>query len=90
MPIELHKALSKSNGELYHKPLPQKVVTNYKGNGIDIVKMKPSYTNQQKPGTIKYIVQLDGSEKLSSENMGIIMMNINTQRDLMNSVFNAL
>ncbi len=90
MPVELHKALIKSKGELYHKPLPHKVVTNYKGNGIDVVKMKPSYTNRQKPGTIKYIMQLDGSEKLASDNMGIIMMNIDTQRDLINSVFNAL
>ena len=90
MPLEVHKALTVSNGELYHKPLPNKVVTNYMGTGIDVVKMKPSYTNQQKAGTIKYIMQLDGSEKLAREKMGIITMNKDTQRDLLNSVFNVL
>jgi hypothetical protein len=34
--------------------------------GIDNVKMKPSYTNQQKAGTIKCIMQLDKAAKLSS------------------------
>ena len=61
MPLEVHKALTESNGELYHKPLPHTVVTNYKGSGIDVVKMTPSYPNQQKAGTIKYIMQLDVS-----------------------------
>ena len=45
MPVEVHKALNEFNGELYHKPLPHKIVTNYKGYGIDVVKMKPSYIN---------------------------------------------
>ncbi len=45
MPLEVHKALTESNGELYHKPLPNKVVTNYMGTGIDVAKMKPTYTN---------------------------------------------
>ena len=60
------------------------------GTGIDVVKMKPSYTNQQKAGTIKYIMQLDASEKLASDKMGLITMNKDTQRDLLNSVFNVL
>ena len=90
MPLEVHKALTESNGELYHKPPPNKVVTNYMGTGIDVVKMKPSYTNQQKAGTIKYIMQLDASEKLASDKMGLITMNKDTQRDLLNSVFNVL
>jgi hypothetical protein len=90
MPLEVHKALTESNGELYHKPPPNKVATNYMGTGIDVVKMKPSYTNQQKAGTIKYIMQLDASEKLASDKMGLITMNKDTQRDLLNSVFNVL
>ena len=90
MPVEVHKALTEFIGEVYHKPLPHKVDTNYKGTRIDVVKMKPSYTNQQKAGTVKYIMQLDGSEKLASDKMGIITMNIDTQRDLIYSVFNAL
>jgi hypothetical protein len=90
MPLEVHKALTESNGVLYHKPPPHKVVTNYTGTGIDVVKMKPAYTNRQKAGTIKYIMQLDGSEKLASDKMGLITMNKDTQRDLINSVFNAL
>ena len=90
MPLDIHKALIESNGKLYHKPLPDKVVINYKGTGIDVVKMKPSYTNQQKTGTIKYIMQLDVSEKLVSDKMGIITMNTETQRDVINSVFKAL
>jgi hypothetical protein len=90
MLLEVHKALTESNGELYHKPLPHKVVTNYMGVGIDVVKMKSAYTNQQKAGTIKYIMQLDGSEKLANDKMSLIAMNTNFQRDLINSVFNVL
>ena len=90
MPLEVHKTLTESNGEMHHKPLPHKVVTNYMGTGIDVVKMQPPYTHQQKAGTIKYIMQLDGSEKLASDKMGYITMNKDTQRDLINSVFNAL
>jgi hypothetical protein len=67
MPLEVHKALSESKKELYHKPFPHKVVTNCMGIGIGVVKMKPSFTNQQKAGTIKCIMQLDGSEKLASD-----------------------
>ena len=89
MLLEEHKALTESNGELYHKPLPHGVVTNYKGAGIDVVKMKLSYTNQQKAGTIKNIMQLDGSKKLANDDMGIITTNKDTQRDLINSVFYA-
>jgi hypothetical protein len=83
-------ALIESNGELYHKLLPHKVVTNYMGSGIGVVKIKPSYTNQQKAGTIKYIMQLNVAEKLARDKNGIITMNKDTQRDLINSVFNAL
>jgi len=90
MSLEVHKTLIEFNGELHHKPLPHKVVTNYMGTGTDVVKMKPSYTNQQKTGTIKCIMQLDGSEKLGSDKMRVITMNKDTQRDLINSVFNAL
>ena len=90
MPLEVHKSLTESKGELYHKPPPHKVATNYMGTAIDGVKIKPSYTSQQKAGTIKYIMQFDGSEKLASDNMGLITMNKDTQRDLINSVFNAL
>ena len=91
MLLEVHKALTESNGELYHKPLPNKVVTKYTGTGIDVVKMKPTYTNLQKAGiTIKYIMQLNGSEKLASDKTSLITMNKETQRDLINSVFNAL
>jgi hypothetical protein len=90
MPLEVHKALTESNRELHHKPLPHKVVTNYNGSGIDVVKMKPSYTNQQKTGNIKYIMQLHVSDKLASDQMGIITMNKDTQRNLINSVFNTL
>ncbi len=90
MPLEVYKALTESNGELYHKPLPNKVVANYMGTRIDVVKMKPAYTNQQKAGTMKYIMQMDGSKKLASDKMGIITTNKDTQRDLLNSVFNAL
>jgi hypothetical protein len=82
--------LTESNGELYHKPPPHRVVTNYMGTGIDVVKMKPTYTNQQKAGTIKYNMQMDGTEKLASDKMGLITMNKGTQRDLINYVFNAL
>jgi hypothetical protein len=57
---------------------------------MDIVKMKPSYTNQQKAGTIKYIMQLDKSEDLASDKDGMITMHKDLQRDLINSVFNAL
>ncbi len=78
---------AESNGELYHKPLPKKVVTNCMGNGIDVVMMKLAYTNQQKTGTIKYIMQLEGSEKLASDKMGLITMNKDTQRDLLNLRF---
>ena len=60
------------------------------GIGIDVVKMNPTYTNQEKAGTIKYIMQLDGSEKIASGKMGLITMNKDTQMDLINSVFNAL
>ena len=60
------------------------------GTEIDVVKMKPSYTYQQMAGTIKYIMQLDASEKLASDKMGLITMNKDTQRDLLNSVFNVL
>ena len=67
MPLEVHNALTESNGELYHKPPPHKVVTNYMGPRINVVKMKSAYTNQQKAGTIKYIMQLDGSKKLGSK-----------------------
>jgi hypothetical protein len=81
IPLEVHKALTVSNGELYHTPPPHKVVTNYMGTGIDVVKMKPAYTNQQKAGNIKYIMQLDGSEKQVSDKMGLITMNKDTQRD---------
>ena len=90
MPLEVHKALTESNGELYHKPLPHKVVTNYMGTGINVVKMRPLYLNQQKAGTIKYIMQLDGSEKLASDKIGLITMSKDTRRDPINSVFNAL
>ena len=31
--------------------------------GVNVVKMKPSYTNKQKDGTIKYIMQSDKAEK---------------------------
>jgi hypothetical protein len=89
-PPEVHKVFTGSNGELYYKPLPHQVVTNYEGIGIDVVKMKPSYTNKQKAGTIKYIMQLDVSEKLASDKMDIITMNKDAQRNMINSVFNAL
>jgi len=89
MPLEVHKALTEFNGELYHKPHPHNVGTNYMGIGIDVVKMKQAYTNRQKPDNIKYIMQLDGSEKLASDKMGLITMNKDTQRDLINYVFNA-
>jgi hypothetical protein len=58
--------------------------------GIDVVKMKPSYTNQQKVGTIKHIMQLDVSEKLASDKNGIITMKKDTKRVLVDSVFNSL
>jgi hypothetical protein len=29
------------------------------GTGMDVVKMKPAYTNKEKTGTIKCIMQLD-------------------------------
>ena len=90
IPLDVHKALIESNGEIYQKPPPHQIVTNYKRTGIDVVKMKPSYTNQQKAGTIKYIMQLDKSEKLASDKDGMITLNEDTQRDLINSVFNAL
>ncbi len=90
MPLEVYKTMTESNGELYHTPLPNKVVTNYMETGIDVVEMKPSYTNQQKSGTIKYIMQLNGSEKLATDKMGLITINKDTQRDLLNSIFNAL
>jgi len=66
------------------------MVTNYMGSGIDVVKMKPSYTNKRKACTIKYIMQLDKEEKLSSDKDGIITLNVDTQIDLIYSVFNAL
>jgi hypothetical protein len=90
MSLEVHKAFIDSNGELYHKPLRHLIVTDYIGIRINVVKMKPSYTNQQKAGTIKYIMQLDKSEKLSSGNDGMITLREDTQRDLMYFVFNML
>ena len=60
------------------------------GTRIYVIKMKPAYTNQQKTGTIKYIMQQDGSEKLASDKTGLITMNKDTQRDLINPVFNVL
>ncbi len=79
-----------SIGELYHTPQRHVIVTNYRGTGNDIVKSKPSYTNQQKTGIIKYIMQLDKSRKPSSDKDGMIILNEDTQRVLMYSVFNAL
>jgi hypothetical protein len=60
------------------------------GSGMDIMKMKPSYTNKQKAGTIKYIMQLDKEEKLSSDKDGIITLNKDTKRNHINSVFTTL
>jgi hypothetical protein len=90
MPLEVHKALIESNGELHHKPLRHFIVTDYTEAGMDVVKMKPSYTNQQKAGTIKYNMQLDKSEKKLSDKDGMITLNEDTQKDVMYSIFNAL
>ncbi len=89
MPMEVHKALIVSSGQSYHKPAKTMILSNYKETGIDVVKMNPPYTNQQKAGTIKYIIQLEKNEKVASDVTGIITLNASTQRDLMNSVFNA-
>ena len=48
---------------------------------MDVVKMKPSYTNKQKAGTIMYIMQLDKEEKLLNDKDNIIPLNEDTQRD---------
>ena len=52
--------------------------------------MNPFSTNQQKAGTIKYTMQLDKSEKLSSDKDDKVPLNEDTQRDLVYSIFNAL
>ena len=90
MHVEVHKTLFESIGELHHKPLRHLIVTNYMGNGMDVVKMKPSYTNKQNAGTIMYITQLDKAEKPSSDKDGMITMNKDTRKDLINSAFNVL
>ena len=90
MPVDVHKALIESNGQLYHKPLKNSILNDFMGTGMDVVKMKPAYTNKQKAGTIKYIMQLDKGEKLASDKEGMITLNEDTQRDLIYSVFNAM
>jgi hypothetical protein len=57
---------------------------------MDVVKMKPSYTSKRKAGTMKYIMQLDKAEKISNDKDGMITLNDDTKKDLINSVFNAL
>jgi hypothetical protein len=52
--------------------------------------MKPFYTSKQKEGTIKYIMQLDKAKTISSDKDGMITLNVDTQKDLLYSVFNAL
>ena len=91
MPVEVHKALIiEFNGEFNHKPLRHLIATNYMGNGLNVVKMKPPYTNKPKAGIIKYFMQLDKVENLSSDKDGMITLNEVTQRDLMNSMFSSL
>jgi hypothetical protein len=60
------------------------------GTVIDVGKMKPSYTNKQKAGIIQNIMQLDKEEKLSSDKDYIISLNEDSQRGLIDSVFNEL
>jgi hypothetical protein len=62
MPLEVHKALIESNGEMYHRSLGHLIATDYMGTTMDVVEMKPPYTNHQKADTTKYIMQLDKSE----------------------------
>ena len=71
LPVEVHTALTESNGELYHKPLRHVIVTNYMGTGMDLITKKPPYTHKVKAGTIRYIMHLDKEEKLSSDRNGI-------------------
>ena len=66
------------------------IATNYMGTVIDVGKMKPSYTNKQKAGIIQNIMQLDKEEKLSSDKDYIISLNEDSQRGLIDSVFNEL
>jgi hypothetical protein len=56
LPLDVQKALIESNGEVYHKPQRHLIVTNYMGIGKDVVKLKPSYANQQNAGTSLYII----------------------------------
>lgn len=92
MPLSVFKALVETNGEKFEAPRSSQIIQNFNGTGTSVVKLKKPYEDQQAAGTVKYIMQLDSSEKLSissSRNKGkkgcisAIFMNEETQCDLL-------
>ena len=91
MPLTVFKALVETNGETFKAPSSEQIVQNYKGTGTPVVKLTKPYEDKQAAGTIKYIMQLDASEKVCSKRNGparrtsvsAIFMNEETQCDLL-------
>lgn len=90
MPLSVCKALAETNGQTFSTPASRLLKNNAWDTGVTTVELKkPGYEDRQLAGTVKYVMQLDGDEKLPSKNGGGIFMNEVTQCDLLYTLIAA-
>ena len=91
MPLSVHKALYEANGEDYTPPAQRNIMTNFKGSGVDVVKLgKEGYVDRQKASTIKFVMMLDNAEKPSLQSASAVILAPETQDELLLSMIGPI
>lgn len=91
LPLSVNKALVQSNGLEYKKPDNRNIMENFHGCGVDVVRMgKGGYLETQKASTIKFVMQLDNSEKPVKSCANSVILNPETQEELMKEMLGVL
>lgn len=91
LPLSVNKALIESNGLEYKKPDNRNIMENFEGCGVDVVRMgKGGYLEKQKASTIKFVMQLEDSERPSKSSALSVVLNPETQEELMREMLGVL